>query len=95
MDDIAVQRGHLVLGIREGAVAVVLLGRQCKWHIVLAGRQAKLVFSRVMQDVEAGLAKVSILSSVVDSMVVIPESTGALVVGVVYARLAANSMPRT
>lgn len=49
---------------------------------VTAG-EAKRVFGRIMEDICASLAEVGILSGVVDGVVVVPESAGVLVVGIV------------
>jgi hypothetical protein len=83
VDDIAKERVGLILGIEESAVTVVLLRGQSKRQVIVALRQAESILSRVVKDVEASLAEVGILGSVMSSVVVIPQSASALVVRVV------------
>lgn len=83
VDDIAKERVGLVFGVEESAILVVLLRGQSKRQIIVALGQTESILGRVMQDVESSLSEVGVLSSMMGSMVVIPQSASALVVRVV------------
>lgn len=85
MNDISKYTDLLVvcLWVPETAIGVVPFGGKSKWQIVLFGRKAKIIFLIIRQDVETSLAKVSILGSVVDGVVVIPQGAGILSVRII------------
>lgn len=85
VNDITVQTGRLAisLGVPETAIGIVTFRSKSKRQIVFAGRKIKPIFLGIRQDVEASLSVVSVLCSVVDSVVMVPQSTSVLSVGVV------------
>lgn len=85
MYDVAENAGSLAVcfWIPEAAIRIVAFGGKSKGQIELVRWKAKSVFLSIRQDVEASLPKVSILGSVIDSMIVVPEGTSILSIGVV------------
>jgi hypothetical protein len=86
MDNIAEEVGSLAVRFRapQRAVRVVTLRGQSEWNIVVSLRQASdSLLLVIMKDVESSLTHIGVLSGVVDSVVVIPERTCVLTVGIV------------
>ena len=62
---------------------VVSLGAERKPNIILSIWKVQRLFDRIIQDIEASLTEVCVFSSVLDCVVVIPQSSCCLSVRVV------------
>ncbi|KAL2284812.1 hypothetical protein FJTKL_08641 [Diaporthe vaccinii] len=88
MDDIAPEAVGLTLSGEQCSVSIVLLGRQDKGDVVCAvsRREIQCVLGRISDDVGPSLAEISIFgrcTHIVNCVVVVPEQSGILLVGVV------------
>jgi hypothetical protein len=71
------------LGIPECTICIVAFSCQSKGDIVVARGEVERVLVVVFQDVETGLAEVGVFGGVHGGVVVVPECSGCLGVGVV------------
>lgn len=85
MDDIAPEANSLANRAEEIAIGLVLLRAQGKRNIVGPRGEIECGLVGVLKDVKAGLSEVCVLSGVENSMVVIPQCTGTLIIILVGA----------
>jgi hypothetical protein len=85
MNDIAKHTDGFSIELRipECTIGIVALGCESKRDIVVARREVERVLVVVFQDVETGLAEVGVFGGVHGGVVVVPECSGGLGVGVV------------
>lgn len=69
--------------IPKTPVWVVTLCSQTQRNIVFSGWQIESSFCIVVENIETGLSEIGVLSSVVNSMIVIPQGASILSVGIV------------
>jgi hypothetical protein len=82
-DDVTVKGDTLVDGGHQGAVCVEVLSSKHKGDVELSSGEAELTENGVNQLVETSLSEVGVDGGDTDGVVVVPESTLGLTVGVV------------
>jgi hypothetical protein len=86
MDNITEEVGSLAVRLRapQRAIRVVALGCQSEWNVVVSlGQASDCLLLVIMKDVESSLAHIGVLSGVIDSVVMVPEGTSVLTIGIV------------
>lgn len=86
MDNVAEEVGGLVvcLGTPQRTIRVIPLRGKTEWDIVVSlGQTWSLKLIVIVQDIEASLAHICVFGGVVDGMIVVPERTGVLSIGII------------